>query len=162
VWIVGRSPAFRRRDRRGRVPPTRAASRRAIRHMGRHGAVGGRTMNTGNVTYLRDSDTLKAHAVWETGPERLPGLIVVPDVRGLSDHCRDVAGRFAHEGFFALAVDLYSREGAPDLPDMPSVFRWIRALPDTRVLSDLAAAVAYLARRPEVDPAAIGVTGFCM
>ena len=119
-------------------------------------------MNTSDVTYERDGDTLKAHAAWDARPGRLPGLVVIPDVRGLSDHYRDVAGRFAREGFFALAVDLYSREGVPDLPDMPSVFRWMRALPDTRVLSDLAAAVAYLARRPEIDPAAIGITGFCM
>lgn len=119
-------------------------------------------MNTNDVTYARGGDTLKAYAAWESGSARLPGLVVIPDVRGLSEHYRDVARRFAGEGFFALAVDLYSREGVPDLPDMPAVFRWIRALPDTRVLSDLAAAVAYLARRPEVDPAAIGITGFCM
>ena len=119
-------------------------------------------MNTSDVTYERDGDRLKGYAAWEAGSTRLPGLIVIPDVRGLSDHYRDVARRFAGEGFFALAVDLYSREGVPDLPDMPSVFRWMRALPDTRVLSDLAASVAYLARRPEVDPASIGITGFCM
>jgi carboxymethylenebutenolidase len=119
-------------------------------------------MNTSDVTYVRDGATLKAHAVWEPTTGRHPGLVVVPDVRGLSDHYRDVARRFAREGFFALAVDLYSREGAPDLPDMDAVFRWIRALPDTRVLGDLAAAVGHLARRPEVDPAAIGITGFCL
>jgi carboxymethylenebutenolidase len=119
-------------------------------------------MNTSDVTYARGGDTLRAHAAWKPAGGRLPGLVVVPDVRGLSAHYRDVARRFADEGFFALAVDLYSREGAPDLPDMDAVFRWIRALPDTRVLGDLASAVGYLARRPEIDPAAIGITGFCL
>jgi dienelactone hydrolase len=88
--------------------------------------------------------------------------VLIPDVRGLSEHYRDVARRFAAEGYFTLAVDLYSREGAPTFADMDAVFRWIRALPDTRVLSDLAAAVAYLGGRPEVSAGAIGITGFCM
>src|SRR5262249_44864958 len=77
-------------------------------------------------------------------------------------HYRSVARRFAAEGFFTLAIDLYSREGAPDLPDMPAVFRWMRALPDDRVLGDLGAAVDLLAIRREVRADAIGVTGFCM
>jgi carboxymethylenebutenolidase len=119
-------------------------------------------MNTSDVTFERDGATLRGHAAWPQASGRAPGLIVIPDVRGLSEHYRDVARRFAGEGFFAMAVDLYSREGTPDLPDMNAVFRWMRALPDTRVLSDLAAAVGYLGRRAEVDPGAIGITGFCM
>jgi carboxymethylenebutenolidase len=91
-----------------------------------------------------------------------PALVLVPDVRGLTDHYRDIARRFAAAGFVTLAVDLYSREGAPDLPDMAAVFAWMRALPDPRVLGDLGGAVRYLAARPEVRAGAVGVTGFCM
>lgn len=91
-----------------------------------------------------------------------PGLILVPDVRGLSEHYRDVARRFAAAGFLTLAVDLYSREGTPDLPDMAAVFRWIQALPDGRVLADIGAAKRYLASRADVQAERIGVTGFCM
>jgi carboxymethylenebutenolidase len=91
-----------------------------------------------------------------------PGLVLVPDVRGLYEHFRDVARRFASEGFATLAVDLYSREGAPSLPDMEAVARWIRRLPDSRVLADLGAAVVYLAARPEVRSSGVGITGFCM
>ncbi len=119
-------------------------------------------MTTSEVTYERAGDVLRAYAARPDGPGPMPGLVLIPDVRGLGEHYRDVARRFADEGFYALAIDLYSREGAHELPDMPSVFRWMRALPDTRVLSDLAAAVAHLARREEVDPNAVGITGFCM
>ena len=106
--------------------------------------------------------TLRGHAAWPAGRASSPGLVLLPDVRGLSDHYRDVAGRFAAEGFFTLALDLYSREGAPDLPDRATVFRWMRALPDRRVLADVAAAVAFVAARPEVAGGPVGVTGFCM
>src|SRR5262249_58344863 len=115
---------------------------------------------TEDVVYSRNGDTLKAYAAWPDGFHG-PGLVVIPDVRGLREHYRDIARRFAHEGFFALAVDLYSREGAPDLPDMAAVFAWIRALPDPRVLGDLGAAVRYLASRSEVRPERIGITGYC-
>ena len=113
-----------------------------------------------HITYDHHGDTLKAYAAGPDGSA--PGLILIPDVRGLFDHYRDVARRFAAEGFFTLAVDLYSREGPPDLPDMAAVFRWIRDLPDGRVLDDLAGAVAHLGQRRETAGQAIGITGFCM
>jgi carboxymethylenebutenolidase len=87
---------------------------------------------------------------------------VIPDVRGLSEHYRDVARRLAAEGFYAFAIDLYSREGAPELADVQAVFRWIRELPDRRVLADLEGAVAFVAARPEVGGARVGITGFCL
>jgi carboxymethylenebutenolidase len=90
------------------------------------------------------------------------GLVLIPDVRGLHEHYRDVARRFAARGFVTLAVDLYSREGTPDLPDMDAVFRWMAALPDARVLSDIAAAARYLGAHEGVAGRRLGVTGFCM
>jgi carboxymethylenebutenolidase len=120
------------------------------------------TLAQAELTFTRDGTPLHGYGAWTDGGTGLPGLIVIPDVRGLTDHYRDIARRFAHEGFFALAVDLYSREGAPDLPDMPSVFAWIQSLPDPRILGDLGAAVQYLASRSEVRRERIGITGYCM
>jgi carboxymethylenebutenolidase len=114
------------------------------------------------LTFTRDGVPLHGYGAWPEHGRALPGLVVIPDVRGLTDHYRDIARRFAAEGFFALAVDLYSREGAPDLPDMPAVFAWIRQLPDPRVLADLGAAVQYLESRSEVQRDRIGITGYCM
>lgn len=91
-----------------------------------------------------------------------PGLIILPDVFGLSDHYRGVARRFAAEGCVALVLDLYSREGTPNLADLDAVFRWISQLPDERVLGDVGAAVDYLLAQPEVGGTAVGLTGFCM
>ncbi|MFQ5697462.1 MAG: dienelactone hydrolase family protein [Myxococcota bacterium] len=91
-----------------------------------------------------------------------PGLVVIPDVRGLYAHYHDVARRVAAQGFATLALDIYSREGAPELPDMAAVSEWIRTLPDLRVLADVEAAIAFLAARPEVAGRKVGLTGFCM
>jgi len=120
------------------------------------------TLAQAELTFTRDGTPLHGYGAWAEQGRDLPGLVVIPDVRGLTDHYRDIARRFANEGFFALAVDLYSREGAPALPDMPSVFAWIESLPDPRILGDLGAAVQYLASRSEVRRERIGITGYCM
>ena len=114
------------------------------------------------LTLQRDGVPLGAYVARPDGAGPFPGLLLIHDVRGLYDHYRDVAHRFAGEGFFTVALDLYSREGAPELPDMPSVFRWMRALPDRRVLADLGAAVDGIAAYPDVRADAVAVTGFCM
>src|SRR4030095_8459900 len=102
-------------------------------------------MAGGDDQFQRDGDTIRGYVARppDTGP--FPGLILIPDVRGLVEHYRDIARRFAAESFFHFAIALYSREGAPDLPDMARVLRWIRDLSDPRVLADLAGAVRHLA-----------------
>ncbi|HLK11564.1 MAG TPA: dienelactone hydrolase family protein [Candidatus Binatia bacterium] len=115
-----------------------------------------------DVAFARNGDTIRGHAAWPPATTPVPGLVLVPDVRGLSEHYRDVARRFAAAGFFTLALDVYSREGTPALPDMDAVMRWMAALPDARLLGDIGAAVAYVAARPETAGRRVGVTGFCM
>jgi carboxymethylenebutenolidase len=119
-------------------------------------------IETSDLSFGRDGDTLRAYAVRPAGEGPFPALVLIHDVRGLYEHYRDVARRFAGAGFFTLAVDLYSREGAPALADMESVFRWMRELPDRRVIADLGAAVDFAASLPDVRADAVGITGFCM
>lgn len=120
------------------------------------------TARLDDVSFPRDGDRVRGVVASPAGAGPHPGLVLIPDVRGVAPHFRDVATRFAAEGFLTLILDLYSREGAPDLPDMDAVFRWIRQLPDPRVLADVQAAVAFLAARSDVRPGAIGITGFCL
>jgi len=96
------------------------------------------------------------------GPGPHAGIVLVPDVHGLSDHYRDVATRYAAAGHLTLAVDLYGREGMPRLADLAAVRDWILALPDDRVLDDLVAARTYLATEAGARADAIGITGHCM
>jgi carboxymethylenebutenolidase len=114
------------------------------------------------ISFERDGDTIRGWLALPSGVGPHPGLVLLPDVRGIYEHFRDVAGRFAAEGFATLVLDLYSREGTPDLPDLDAVFRWIRQLPDRRVLGDVQGAVRWLASRNDIVSASIGVTGFCM
>jgi carboxymethylenebutenolidase len=89
-----------------------------------------------------------------------PGLIVLHDVWGLSDHFRDLARRFAAEGFVALAVDLYRSLEARPLPEDPGAF--MRQLSDPLVLAEIQRAVDFLRAHPDLSNGAVGVVGFCM
>ena len=114
------------------------------------------------LTFDRNGDTVRGVTVRPPGEGPFPGLVLIPDVRGVSPHFVDVAGRFAAAGFFTYVIDLYSREGAPQLNDMPAVFAWIASLPDPRVIADLDGAVQALASHPDVRANAVGITGFCV
>jgi carboxymethylenebutenolidase len=87
-----------------------------------------------------------------------PGVVLIHDVWGLSDHTRDLATRLAAEGFAVLAVDLYRREREVKIEN-PGV--WMRELSDPQVLDDLRDAAVFLAARPETS-GRVGVVGFCM
>lgn len=87
------------------------------------------------------------------------GLIVVHEWWGLNDHIKDIAGRFAAQGFVALATDLYDGRVAKD-PEEAG--RLMQSLDQQRALGKLDAAVDYLRKRSNVAPNRIGVTGFCM
>lgn len=87
-----------------------------------------------------------------------PGVVMIPDVWGLSEHYRDLARRLAGEGFAVLALDLYRRLGAVEIRDPGA---WIRGLSDPELLADVQAGVDRLAAGPSAGRG-IGVTGFCM
>jgi carboxymethylenebutenolidase len=91
-----------------------------------------------------------------------PGVVMIPDVRGLFDHYRELARRLGGEGFVVLAVDLYRRSGPPEMPDPAAAMAWIRELSDPEVLADVQAGVDLLAAHAAVGGKPVGVTGFCM
>ena len=89
-----------------------------------------------------------------------PAVIVIHEIFGLNDDIRRITGRFSDLGYVAFAPDLYDAGGARLL----CIARTMLALrrKDGPAFADLEAARAWLATRPEVDPARTGVVGFCM
>lgn len=94
-------------------------------------------------------------AIPETGGNK--AVIVIQEWWGLNDHIRDIAGRYADEGFFAIAPDLYRGKVAKD-PTEASAFMNALELADgldTIENAIDAAALAY-------DISHFGITGYCM
>lgn len=88
-----------------------------------------------------------------------PGVIVLQEWWGLVPHIKDVADRFAAEGFVALAPDLY-HGAATKSPDEAG--KLMMALDIDRTEKDLRGAVNYLLDHERVTSAQVGTVGFCM
>jgi carboxymethylenebutenolidase len=86
-----------------------------------------------------------------------PGVIVLQEWWGLVPHIKDVAARFAAQGYVALAPDLYhgkSTLAAEEAQHLMQGLDWGRAA------KEIAGAVRYL--RETEGCTRVGVTGFCM
>ena len=94
-----------------------------------------------------------------TDDQRHPGIVVIQEWWGLVPHIKDVAERFAREGFVALAPDLYHGESA-DEPD--EARKLAMALDAQRAVQEIAAAARYLKKLQNVAPRKAGVVGWCM
>jgi len=75
---------------------------------------------------------------------------------------KDVARRYAREGYAAIVPDLYSRLGNKVTADPSEAGRLMGSLQQADGLKDLEATVAWLKTASGVDGTRIGVTGFCM
>ena len=89
-------------------------------------------------------------------------IFVYCEVFGLHAWVKDVCRRLAHAGYVAMAPDVFARFGDPStLADVDAVIKIVAQASDQQVTSDTAAALKYLKAQPFVDPARLGVTGFC-
>ncbi len=91
-----------------------------------------------------------------------PVILVVQEIFGVHEHVKDVCRRFAHEGYMAIAVELYQRQGDPlAYSDVASLIKGlVSKVPDEQVMADLDAAVAW-AGAQGADVSRLGITGFC-
>ena len=88
-----------------------------------------------------------------------PAVVVIQEWWGLNDWVIQQADRFAKQGYVALAVDLYRGKVATTQEEAHEL---MRGLPEDRAVADLKSGFNLLAARGDVDPARIGVIGWCM
>jgi carboxymethylenebutenolidase len=104
---------------------------------------------------------MEAYLAMPDGEGPFPGVVVIHEIFGLNENIRQIARRFAEEGYAALPVDLFSTGSR--VACLLRIFHGMLLRPLANgVVADLRAAVDFLKRLPEVDPERIGVIGFCM
>src|SRR5215207_2547508 len=65
-------------------------------------------------------------------------VLVVHEIFGVHEHIRDVCRRLAKKGYFAVAPDLFTRQGdVSKLPGVDAIREVVAKIPDAQVLSDL-------------------------
>jgi carboxymethylenebutenolidase len=116
----------------------------------------------GDVTVKSGNDTLPAYQARPEAAGKYPVIVVISEIWGLHEYIRDVARRFAKEGFYAIAPELFQREGGVShLTDVQEILKIVLNVPRKQVLQDLSATAAYARGQAAAVANRVGVTGFC-
>jgi len=116
-------------------------------------------LNASEIKYPGATGDVRAYWARPKGDERLPGVIVIHENRGLVPHIQDVTRRIALEGFLAMAPDaLWPLGGTPE--DQSKAPAMIQALDPQSTTQNYLAAVRYLKTHP-ASTGKVGVVGFC-
>ncbi|HVH79890.1 MAG TPA: dienelactone hydrolase family protein [Stellaceae bacterium] len=109
-----------------------------------------------------DGDMVAYRAMPDKGGP-FPTVLVVMEVFGVHEWIKDICRRFAKLGYFAIAPELYARQGdASKYTDIPKLISDIVVkVPTDQVMSDLDATVIYAKSTGKADTTKLGVTGFC-
>jgi carboxymethylenebutenolidase len=91
-----------------------------------------------------------------------PVVLVVQEIFGVHEHIKDICRRFAKVGYFAVAAELFARQGdVSKISDIKDLMPIVAEVPDLQVMSDLDATVAWAKSTGKADVAHLGITGFC-
>lgn len=95
--------------------------------------------------------------------EDFPVVLVIQEIFGVHEHIQDVCRRFAKLGYFAIAPELFARQGdVSQMSDAQEIIsKVVSKVPDAQVMSDLDATVAWAEASGKANTDKLGITGFC-
>jgi carboxymethylenebutenolidase len=116
-------------------------------------------LETQRIKYPVENGEMQAYLAKPKGKEKLPAVIVIHEIFGLTAHIEDVARRMALEGFLAIAPDALSPIGGT-AANGSDIMGKMRQLDYAATVKNFAAAVRYLRTHPQTT-GNVGCTGFC-
>jgi carboxymethylenebutenolidase len=92
-----------------------------------------------------------------------PVVLVVQEIFGVHEHIKDICRRLAKVGYFAIAPELYARQGdVSHLKDIQEILtNVVSKVPDAQVMNDLDATLAWAGASGQADTGRAVITGFC-
>ena len=111
----------------------------------------------------KDGKEMDAYRAMPASGTGFGTILVVQEIFGVHAHIADMCRRFAKAGYYAIAPELYFRQGdAKSYTEMPKLIAEVVAkVPDEQVMGDLDASVAFAKGEGKADTAKLGITGFC-
>jgi carboxymethylenebutenolidase len=111
----------------------------------------------------KDGKEMDAYRAMPATGQGFGTILVVQEIFGVHAHIADLCRRFAKLGYYAIAPELYFRQGDPkSITDVQALLREIVAkVPDEQVMGDLDATVDFAKGEGKADTAKLGITGFC-
>jgi carboxymethylenebutenolidase len=121
-------------------------------------------LDAGDVTIKTSTGDIPGYrAVMAKRKKKAPIVLVVHEIFGVHEHIRDVCRRLAKQGYFAVAPELFFRQGdvskIADFKDIRS--KVVSKVPDAQVMGDLDATVAFAKASGAADVSRAAITGFC-
>jgi carboxymethylenebutenolidase len=92
---------------------------------------------------------------------RYPIVLVICGFTGNNDQNKDVVRRFAQAGYYAIAPELYSREGGMQGKNFQEMGQISSKVTRAQYLGDIGAAADYAKQQSWARADRLGVTGFC-
>jgi carboxymethylenebutenolidase len=119
------------------------------------------SVSSSEITFSSGDDEITGYLAQPAEAGVYPAVLVCHENRGLTPHIKDVARRFAKEGYVALAPDLLSREGGTESRDFDEVPGLLTNAGADRHVGDFVAAYDYLQELDFVDGERIAMNGYC-
>ncbi|AWN44061.1 dienelactone hydrolase family protein [Methylobacterium durans] len=120
-------------------------------------------LTAGEVKIPTQDGEIPAYRAMPANDGPFPTVLVVQEIFGVHEHIKDVCRRLAKLGYFAVAPELYARQG--DVSKLTNiqqiVSEVVSKVPDAQVMADLDATVAFAKATGKADVTRLGITGFC-
>src|SRR4051795_7672961 len=107
-----------------------------------------------------NGDTAEAYYARPSRSGKFPGIVVIHHLLGWDEWIIEVARKFAHHGYAAIAPHLYFRDGPGSPDDVGARVRAAGGVADAQVVGDAEGASAYLRAQPHAN-GKVGVIGYC-
>ena len=116
------------------------------------------------VSYPGDGVTVSAYLARPQGTGPWPGIVMIHENPGLTEHRQEVTRLLAADGYVVLTPNLFSRLGgeAPKGDDHSRHLLIGQATRDEQVFSDVMHGLDFLCEQPDVIQQRMGIIGFCM
>ena len=120
-------------------------------------------LDAGEVKVPVPDGTIPAYRAMPDKGGPFPTVLVVQEIFGVHEHIKDLCRRLAKVGYYAIAPELYARQGNPaGISDIQELLKTIVSkVPDAEVMSDLDSTVAFAKASGNADTTKLAITGFC-
>lgn len=119
-------------------------------------------LTAGEVKVPTQTGDIPAYRAMPASGGPFPTVLVVEEIFGVHEHIRDICRRFAKLGYYAIAPELFARQGDASKADIQTLLKDIvPKKPDAEAMSDLDATAAYAKASGSADTGRLGIIGYC-
>ncbi len=116
----------------------------------------------GDVKVASGGDMIAAYEARPAASGKYPVVVVISEIFGVHEHIKDVCRRFAKVGYYAIAPEMFQREGGVShIKEIPEILKVVMGVPRKQILQDLSAAADHARKQSAARADRVGVTGFC-